>query len=91
MVAKDHCDTIGTPAVIKHVFIVGGSLAGRFNGVALKAHDITTTILERNPTILLENQRAGFVAGGNTMHFFKIYDRCGRDVAIASQKWTYLN
>lgn len=75
----------------KHVIIVGGSLAGLFTGVALKAHGINTTILERNPTNLLENQGAGIVAGGDTIKFFETYDRCKRDVAIASQKRIYLN
>lgn len=75
----------------KQVIVVGGSLAGLFTGVALKSHGINTTILERNPTNLLENQGAGIVAGGDTLRFFQTYDRCGRDVAIASQKRMYLN
>lgn len=75
----------------KHVVIVGGSLAGLFTGVALKSHGINTTILERNPTNLLENQGAGIVAGGDTLGFFQTYDRSGRDVAIASEKRMYLN
>ena len=74
-----------------HVVIVGGSLAGLFTGVALKAHGIRTTILERTPTKLLHNQGAGIVAGGDTITFFDQYDRCRRDVAIESQKRIYLD
>ncbi|ETN47260.1 uncharacterized protein HMPREF1541_01452 [Cyphellophora europaea CBS 101466] len=75
----------------RHVVIVGGSLAGLFTGVALKSHGFNTTILERTPTPILENQGAGIVAGGDTLRFFQTYDRSGRDVAIASQKRLYLN
>lgn len=83
--------TNGTSSTPKQVIIVGGSLAGLFTGVALKAHGMDTIILERNPTNLLENQGAGIVAGGDTLRFFQTYDRSGRDVAIASQKRMYLN
>ena len=75
----------------KHIIIVGGSLGGLFAGVALKQHGFDTTILERNPTNLLDNQGAGIVAGGDTLAFFERYDRCGRDVAVPSQKRMYLD
>jgi 2-polyprenyl-6-methoxyphenol hydroxylase-like FAD-dependent oxidoreductase len=75
----------------KHVVIVGGSLAGLFAGVALKTLGTNTTILERNPNKLLDNQGAGIVAGGDTMAFFEKYNRCPRDVAIQSQKRLYLD
>ncbi|OAL33866.1 hypothetical protein AYO20_06877 [Fonsecaea nubica] len=75
----------------KHIIIVGGSLGGLFTGVALKQHGYDTTILERNPTNLLENQGAGIVAGGDTLSFFERYDRCKRPVAVTSQKRMYLD
>ena len=75
----------------KHIIIVGGSLGGLFAGVALKHHGFDTTILERNPTNVLDNQGAGIVAGGDTLAFFEKYDRCGRDVAVPSQKRMYLD
>src|ERR1700759_2613373 len=76
---------------VKHVIIVGGSLGGLFTGVALKQHGYDTTILERNPTNLLDNQGAGIVAGGETLTFFERYDRCKRPVAVPSQKRMYLD
>lgn len=75
----------------KHIVIVGGSLGGLFTGVALKQHGYDTTILERNPTNLLDNQGAGIVAGGDTLAFFERYDRCKRPVAVPSQKRMYLD
>ncbi|KIW26186.1 uncharacterized protein PV07_09300 [Cladophialophora immunda] len=75
----------------RHIIIVGGSLGGLFTGVALKQHGYDTTILERNPTNLLENQGAGIVAGGDTLAFFERYDRCKRPVAVTSQKRMYLD
>ncbi|KIW94724.1 uncharacterized protein Z519_04701 [Cladophialophora bantiana CBS 173.52] len=75
----------------KHIIIVGGSLGGLFTGVALKQHGYDTTILERTPTNLLENQGAGIVAGGDTLAFFERYDRCKRPVAVTSQKRMYLD
>jgi len=74
-----------------NIVIVGGSLAGLFAGVALKTLGHTSTILERNPTPLLQNQGAGIVAGGDTLSFFQQYDRCGRTMAVESQKRMYLN
>lgn len=47
--------------------------------------------LERTPTFLLENQGAGIVAGGDTIEFFKKYDRSGKQVAVPSYKRLYLN
>src|SRR6201992_3912049 len=76
---------------VKHVIIVGGSLGGLFTGVALKQQGYNTTILERNPTNLLDNQGAGIVAGGDTLTFFERYDRCKRPVAVPAPKRMYLD
>ncbi|EXJ65396.1 hypothetical protein A1O7_01737 [Cladophialophora yegresii CBS 114405] len=75
----------------KQVVIVGGSLGGLFTGVALKQHGYDTTILERTPTNLLENQGAGIVAGGDTLTFFERYDRCKRPVAVPAPRRMYLD
>jgi 2-polyprenyl-6-methoxyphenol hydroxylase-like FAD-dependent oxidoreductase len=48
-------------------------------------------LLERNPTALLHNQGAGIVAGGDTLAFFKRYDRCNRELAASSTRRQYLN
>jgi 2-polyprenyl-6-methoxyphenol hydroxylase-like FAD-dependent oxidoreductase len=70
-------------------------LGGLATALALKrlpaphAHNIT--LLERNPTALLHNQGAGIVAGGDTLAFFKRYDRCNRDLAVTSTRRQYLN
>ncbi|KAF2094643.1 FAD/NAD(P)-binding domain-containing protein [Rhizodiscina lignyota] len=74
-----------------NIVIVGGSLGGLCTGLALKqlGHDVT--ILERNPDNLLHNQGAGIVAGGDTLEFFKRYDRCSRSFAVSSQKRLYLD
>jgi 2-polyprenyl-6-methoxyphenol hydroxylase-like FAD-dependent oxidoreductase len=60
-------------------------------GLALQSLGHNTTILERNPSPLLQNQGAGIVAGGDTLEFFNRYDRCNRPIAVASQKRMYLN
>ncbi|CAK4031974.1 FAD NAD(P)-binding domain-containing [Lecanosticta acicola] len=73
------------------IVIIGGSLGGLFAGVALKSHGYNTTILERTPKFLLENQGAGIVAGGDTIDFFKKYDRSGKAVAVPSYKRLYLD
>ncbi|KAK3114038.1 hypothetical protein LTR53_008048 [Teratosphaeriaceae sp. CCFEE 6253] len=73
------------------VVIVGGSLGGLFAGVSLKTHGYNTTLLERTPENLLHNQGAGIVAGGDTIEFFKRYDRTGKPVAVPSYKRLYLN
>lgn len=72
---------------------VGGSLGGLCTALALKSlpHRHRITILERNPTKLLHNQGAGIVAGGDTLNFFKSYDRCNRPLAVSSQCRQYLN
>ncbi|KAF2163887.1 hypothetical protein M409DRAFT_68152 [Zasmidium cellare ATCC 36951] len=75
----------------EYIVIVGGSLGGLFAGVALKSHGYNTTILERTPTFLLENQGAGIVAGGDTIDFFDKYDRTGKPVAVPSYKRLYLD
>lgn len=50
-----------------------------------------TAILERNPTPLLDDQGAGIGAGGDTLAFFKRYDRCDRSFAVSSHRRQYLN
>jgi 2-polyprenyl-6-methoxyphenol hydroxylase-like FAD-dependent oxidoreductase len=60
-------------------------------GLALKSLRHNTTILERNPSPLLQNQGAGIVAGGDTLEFFNRYDRCERPIAVASQERMYLD
>lgn len=75
----------------KDIIIVGGSLGGLFTGVALKQQGYNTTILERNPTNLLDNQGAGIVAGGDTLTFFERYDRCKRPIAVPAPKRMYLD
>ncbi|EMD01293.1 hypothetical protein BAUCODRAFT_136005 [Baudoinia panamericana UAMH 10762] len=73
------------------IVIVGGSLGGLFAGTALKHHGYNTTLLERTPENLLHNQGAGIVAGGDTIEFFKRYDRTGKPVAVPSYKRIYLD
>ncbi|KAH8759798.1 monooxygenase [Diaporthe sp. PMI_573] len=75
------------------IVIVGGSLGGLCTALALKSHPQRhrITILERNETPLLHDQGAGIVAGGDTLTFFKRYDRCGRQFAVSSQRRQYLN
>ncbi|KAK6431568.1 hypothetical protein LTR95_012270 [Oleoguttula sp. CCFEE 5521] len=83
--------TSGHPKNILHIVIIGGSLAGLASGVSLLRLGHKITILERNPTPLLQNQGAGIVAGGDTLSFFKQYDRCQRPFAVPSQKRMYLD
>lgn len=68
-------------------------MGGLCTALALKSlpHRHRITILERNPTPLLHNQGAGIVAGGDTLNFFKRYDRCDRPIAVSSQRRQYLN
>ncbi len=61
------------------------------SGVALKTQGYNTTILERTPAFLLDNQGAGIVAGGDTIAFFEKYDRTGKPVAVPSYKRIYLD
>lgn len=70
---------------------MGGSLGGLATGLALKAIGHDTTILERNPTPVLEQQGAGIVAGGDTLAFFKRYNRCDRPIAVTSHRRQYLD
>ncbi|KAI0973799.1 hypothetical protein F4678DRAFT_410499 [Xylaria arbuscula] len=74
-----------------HFVIVGGSLGGLATGLALKALGYDTTILERNPKPLLQDQGAGIVAGGDTLDFFKRYNRCDRPLAVTSYARQYLD
>lgn len=74
-----------------HFVIVGGSLGGLATGLALKALGHDTTILERNPKPLLQDQGAGIVAGGDTLDFFKRYNRCRRPLAVTSYARQYLD
>ncbi|KAI1488472.1 hypothetical protein F5X96DRAFT_685235 [Biscogniauxia mediterranea] len=71
--------------------IVGGSLGGLAAGIALKALGHDTTILERNPAPLLQDQGAGIVAGGDTLEFFRRYNRCERPIAVTSKRRQYLD
>ncbi|POS68632.1 hypothetical protein DHEL01_v212974 [Diaporthe helianthi] len=75
------------------IVIVGGSLGGLFAALALKSHPQRhrITILERNATPLLNDQGAGIAAGGDTLAFFKRYDRCGRQLSVLSKRRQYLN
>ena len=74
---------------------IGASLGGLATALALKrlpntqAH--TITLLERNPKPVLDNQGAGIVAGGDTLAFFKRYDRCERQLAVTSVRRQYLD
>ncbi|KAK2603284.1 hypothetical protein N8I77_009752 [Diaporthe amygdali] len=74
-----------------HFVIVGGSLGGLATGLALKSLGHDTTMLERNPTPLLQDQGAGIVAGGDTLRFLKAYIRCNRPMAVSSRKRLYLD
>ncbi|CAI9626268.1 unnamed protein product [Alternaria burnsii] len=78
-----------------NIIIAGASLGGLATALALKRlpapHAHTITLLERNPTALLHNQGAGIVAGGDTLAFFKRYDKCKRDLAVTSTRRQYLN
>ncbi|KAI0419821.1 hypothetical protein F5X98DRAFT_372440 [Xylaria grammica] len=74
-----------------HFVIVGGSLGGLATGLALKALGHNTTILERNPKPLLQDQGAGIVAGGDTLDFFERYNRCSRPLAVSSYARQYLD
>lgn len=70
---------------------VGGSLGGLATGLALKSLGHDTTILERNPVPLLQDQGAGIVAGGDTLAFFKRYNRCDQTFAVGSKRRQYLD
>lgn len=74
-----------------NVVVVGGSLGGLCAGLSLKTLGHNVTILERNPTKLLQNQGAGIVAGGDTLEYMKMYDRCNRPIAVQSQARMYLD
>lgn len=73
------------------IVVVGGSLGGLATGLALKRLGHEVTILERNATPLLHNQGAGIVAGGDTLAFFRRYDRCGRELAVSSRRRQYMD
>lgn len=70
---------------------VGGSLGGLFTALVLKRLSHTATILERNPSPLLQNQGAGVVAGGPTQSFFHNHDRTNRAIAVTSKLRHYLD
>ncbi|KAI1385390.1 FAD/NAD(P)-binding domain-containing protein [Hypoxylon trugodes] len=74
-----------------HFVIVGGSLGGLATGLALKALGHDTTILERNPVPLLQDQGAGIVAGGDTLELLKRYIRSDRPFAVRSDRRQYLD
>lgn len=73
------------------IAVVGGSLGGLATGLALKRLGHEVVIFERNATPLLHNQGAGIVAGGDTLAFFKKYDRCGRKLAVSSRRRQYMD
>jgi 2-polyprenyl-6-methoxyphenol hydroxylase-like FAD-dependent oxidoreductase len=75
----------------KNAVIVGGSLGGLLTGVVLKRLGHKVTIFERSPTPLLQDQGAGIVAGGDTLHYLKQFDRIQKDVAVISPVRHYLN
>lgn len=99
IVSNTDVDGIKTPFHIQDMLMnlrqIGGSLGGLAAALALKRlperHAHTITILERNPTPLLQNQGAGIVAGGDTLAFFKQYDKCERDLAVGSVRRQYLD
>ena len=66
-------------------------MGGLAAGLALKELGHDTTILERNPTPLLHDQGAGIVAGGDTLEFFKRYNRCDRPIGVTSKRRQYLD
>ncbi|KAI1822197.1 FAD/NAD(P)-binding domain-containing protein [Xylaria intraflava] len=74
-----------------HIVIVGGSLGGLATGLAIKALGHDTTILERNPKPLLQDQGAGIVAGGDTLDLFERYNRCQTPFAVSSFARQYLD
>ncbi|OTA99477.1 hypothetical protein M426DRAFT_269178 [Hypoxylon sp. CI-4A] len=91
--ANDSAQQIGGDQGTKklHFVIVGGSLGGLATGLALKALGHDTTILERNPAPLLQDQGAGIVAGGDTLELFKRYNRCDRAISVSSSRRQYLD
>ncbi|KAI0165290.1 FAD/NAD(P)-binding domain-containing protein [Hypoxylon sp. FL1284] len=74
-----------------HFIIVGGSLGGLATGLALKSLGHDTTILERNPAPLLQDQGAGIVAGGDTLELFRRYNQCDQAFAVGSKRRQYLD
>lgn len=66
-------------------------MGGLAAGLALRELGHDTTILERNPSPVLEHQGAGIVAGGDTLAFFQKYDRCDRPFAVTSHRRQYLD
>lgn len=70
---------------------VGGSLASLFTSTLLRRLSHNVTILERNPTPLLQNQGAGVVAGGETQAFFHRHDLFQRPLAVTSRRRLYLD
>lgn len=81
------------PSQLRHVVVVGGSLAGLMHALTIFTHCPTTkvTILERSPTALLHNQGAGVVAGSDTQAFFSQYVCPGQDFAVPSTQRRYLD
>ncbi|KAJ7510152.1 monooxygenase [Mycena galericulata] len=70
---------------------IGGSLGGLTVGVALKQAGHNTTILERSPNAILQNQGAGIVAGNDTLKYFEKYDRSQRTLKCPSRKRLYFD
>ncbi|KAH7039027.1 monooxygenase [Macrophomina phaseolina] len=78
-------------APLLNIVVVGGSLGGLFNGIALSRRGHRVTILERNPTPLMHDQGAGIVAGTDVQKFFDRYDRTHSSLAVTSHARQYLN
>jgi len=66
-------------------------LGGLAAGIALKSLGYKTTVLERNPNVLLQDQGAGIVAGGDSLEFFRRYNRCKRPIDVKSKLRQYLD
>ncbi|KAG8163962.1 hypothetical protein KVR01_005880 [Diaporthe batatas] len=87
-----HTSTAGTTRPLDIVIVsVAPSAASAPHLLSSHPQRHRITILERNATPLLHDQGAGIVAGGDTLAFFKRYDRCGRQFAVSSQRRQYLN
>lgn len=58
-----------------HVIVIGGSLAGLFNAIALGQLGHRVTTLEQSSLSLLRDQGAGIVVGKETLQWVQ---KCGR-------------
>ncbi|KAF2260804.1 FAD/NAD(P)-binding domain-containing protein [Lojkania enalia] len=85
------CNLPSATAKKLSIIVVGGSLSGLFTTLALRSQGHSMTLLERAPTPLLHDQGAGIIAGGDTLAFFKRYDRVGRPFTVSSRRRQYLD